>query len=146
MRDFLCYKLEVRTFLNQLDICDKHGINLSRSQNVSSSTHQEYVMTLSQKDLIMASLVADMFVRNKSKEELSHFAQGVGVPEKRREAIKSLCEIYANVRGVKVEDVNTEFAGELIRRILANINFRFGELRLSPEPPPSEEIDAMCET
>ncbi len=96
-------------------------------------------MTLSQRDINTAAFVAVLFVKDKPEEELSNFAQEMRVPEKRQEAVKSLCELFANLRGEKVEDVNVELAEEIMRRILMNIELRFGKPSSSPEPPPSDK-------
>ena len=103
-------------------------------------------MTLLQRDINTAVLTAALFVKDRQKEELITFAHEMSNREGQKEAIRTLCEMFANARGEKVEDVNAELAEEIIRRILANIKLRFGESVLSPEPPPSEEIDALCET
>jgi hypothetical protein len=84
-------------------------------------------MALSQRDISTAALTAALFVQDKSKEELSNFVWKLSVPENRQESVKSLCEMLANSRGEKVEDVNVELAEEILRRILTNIGLRYGE-------------------
>lgn len=103
-------------------------------------------MTLSQTDINKAALIAALFVKERSRDELSQLARELSVPEKYREFTSGFQVVLARIHGFTQSAMSIELTEEIVRRIRSNVQIRLKAPEVQPKPPPSEEIDALCET